>query len=102
MPVSEALREAQKRYYNKIMSNPETKKVFLEKSKKYLENYRNKIKHTEQYIMKQRENAKKYYYNHHEEVKEKNKKYYHDNKEMIKESILKRKEIKLKSPTILP
>jgi hypothetical protein len=33
MPVSEALREAQKRYYNKIMSNPETKKVFLEKSK---------------------------------------------------------------------
>ena len=80
--------------------------VFIEmraspkKSKKYLETYRNKIKHTENYIMKQRENAKKYYYNHHEEIKEKNKKYYHDNKEMIKEKLNSRKE-KLQESAVL-
>lgn len=79
---TEAQIKAQKRYYEKIMNDPEKKKILYEKMKQYNKNYNNKIKleNTELYNIKKekaREYSKKYYYNNLERIREKNKQYYY-------------------------
>lgn len=85
MPRSEAMKKAQLKYYQKIINNPDLKKVYYEKNKKYIDNYRNKNKDNEDYKLKKRESAKKYYYLHQDEIKEKNKLYYQNKK--LKQSL---------------
>jgi hypothetical protein len=83
MPRSEAMIKAQKKYYNKIISDPILKEQYFNKNKVYYKRYRDKIKDTDDFKIKNRENAKKYYYEHHEEIKEKNKMYYHTKKNKV-------------------
>lgn len=77
MPRTEAMIKAQKKYYQKMMSDPELKQQYLNKNKIYYKRYIDKIKDTDEFKIKNRDNSKKYYYEHHEEIKQKNKDYYH-------------------------
>lgn len=83
MPRTQAMINAQKKYYDKIMNDPILKKQYIDKNKIYYKKYRDKIKDTEDFKVKNRENAKKYYYQNQEQIKEKNKQYYHTKKENI-------------------
>jgi hypothetical protein len=83
MPRSPAMIKAQQKYYQKIMNDPILKEQYLNKSKIYYKRYRDKIKETDDFKIKNRDNAKKYYYENQEMIKEKNKMYYHTKKNII-------------------
>jgi hypothetical protein len=83
MPRSPAMIKAQQKYYQKIMNDPILKEQYLNKNKIYYKRYRDKIKETDDFKIKNRDNAKRYYYENQETIKEKNKMYYHIKKNNI-------------------
>jgi hypothetical protein len=81
MPRSDALIRAQEKYLNKILSNPDLKKQYYDKMKEYNKKHRDIIKSTpslyEEHKRINRENARKYYYDNLEKMREKNRNNYH-------------------------
>jgi hypothetical protein len=73
----------------KIMNDPERKAQYYEKMKTYNSKYKEKVKENpeklEHFKAVNRDNAKRYYYDNIEKVREKNRNYYHQRKAEVKQ-----------------
>jgi hypothetical protein len=94
MPRTEALKRAQKKYKDKILSDPVKSQKYYEQMKQHAKLQREARKtNPEQhdaFKKLNREYAKQFYSRHRDKVKEKNRLYYHKQKEM-RQKIAKQK-----------
>ena len=70
-PISEALKRAKKKYYEKMKSNEE----FMKRNQKAVKKWQDEHKNEESYKEMTRRNSKKYYENNREKVLERTRNY---------------------------
>ena len=83
-PISEALKRAKKKYYEKMKSNEE----FIKRNKKAVKKWQDKHKNEESYKEMTRRNSKIYYENNREKVLERMRNYNANKKENCSINIL--------------
>jgi len=83
-PISEALKRAKKKYYEKMKSNEE----FIKRNQEAVKEWYNKHKHDESYKEITRRNSKTYYENHREKELERMRNYNANKKENSSINIL--------------